>query len=97
MLAVGAPQVFQMNAAAAGWLGRMYETLVLLHFVITDQRAKGVATGSDLAIAAIAIAANAAVASSNVKHFLQIHAVFPLPGLFDPMDQMWHVQVKPPS
>jgi toxin FitB len=93
MLAVGEPQVFPINVQAARLLGRMYETPALRHFVITDPKAKDPATGSDLAIAAIAIAANAAVATNDIGHFLQINDVFPLPGLFDPLNQTWHVNI----
>jgi predicted nucleic acid-binding protein len=92
MLAAGEPQIFPMNVEAARLLARMYETPALRHFVITDPKAKDQATGSDLATAAIAISVNAIIATNNVKHFLQIHAAFKLPGLFDPFNQSWHVQ-----
>jgi predicted nucleic acid-binding protein len=92
MLAVGEPQVLPMNVQAARLLGRMYETPALRHFVMTDPKAKDPATGSDVAIAAIAIAANATVATNNIRHFLQINDVFPLFGLFDPLNQTWHVR-----
>jgi len=91
LLDAGAPQVLPMGVAAAKLLGRMYETAALRHFIITDPQAKEQATGADLAIAAIAIAAGAAVATGNAKHFLQINACFPLPGLFEPMAQVWYV------
>jgi predicted nucleic acid-binding protein len=65
MLAVGEPQVVPMNVQAARLLGRMYETPALRHFVVTDPKAKDPATGSDLAIAAIAIAEKATVATNN--------------------------------
>jgi toxin FitB len=89
---VGEPQVVPMNVQAARLLGRMYETPALRHFVVTDPKAKDSATGSDLAIAAIAIAGKATVATNNLGHFLQINDVFPLFGLFDPINQTWHVQ-----
>jgi len=94
MLSTGSSRVFPMNAEAARLIGRMYETAALRHFIITNPQAKDQATGADLAIAAIAITANATVATNNVRHFLQIHAAFPLPGLFDPLDQTWHVQPR---
>lgn len=92
MLAVGEPQVLPLDFEAARVLGRMYEHPALRHFIVTDPQAREQATGADLAIAAIAIAVNATVATHNVGHFLQINAVFPLPGLFDPLDQTWHVR-----
>ena len=39
-----------------------------------------------------AIAEKATVATNNIGHFLQINDVFPLFGLFDPINQTWHVQ-----
>ncbi len=91
LLDAGAPQVLPMGVMAAGLLGRMYETAALRHFIVTDPQAKTQAAGADLAIAAIAIAAGATVATGNIKHFMQIDAWFPLPGLFDPMAQAWHI------
>lgn len=91
LLAVGAPQVLPLGVAAARLLGRMYEVPELRHFVVTGRQARSQATGADLAIAAIALGAGAMVATANVGHFLQISAVFPLPGLFDPLTQTWHV------
>ena len=97
LIALGAPQVLPMNVEAARLLGRMYECPPLRHFIVTDPTAKKPATGIDLAIAAIAIEARAAVATNNVEHFLQINRAFPLPGLFDPIHQTWHVpQSKSP-
>lgn len=92
LLAVGAPQVLPLGVAAARLLGRMYEVPELRHFVVTGRQARSQATGADLAIAAIAIGAGAMVATANVGHFLQISGVFPLPGLFDPLTQTWHVR-----
>ena len=91
MLAAGAPKVLPLDAVAARLLGRMFEASALRNFVLTDRQARAQATGADLAIAAIAIVADATVATGNVRHFLQIHASFPLPGLFDPFAQTWHV------
>jgi len=95
LLAVGAPQVLPLGFAAARLLGRMYEVPELRHSVVTGRQARSQATGADLAIAApataIAIGAGAMVATANVGHFLQISAAFPLPGLFDPLTQTWHV------
>lgn len=92
MLADGEPQILPMSVTASRLLGKMYETPSLRHFIVTDPAAKDAATGADLAIAAIAIAAGGVVVTNNVRHFLQIHNAFPLPGLFDPLNDEWHVQ-----
>lgn len=95
MLTVGEPMVVEMGVQASRLLGRMYETPGLRHFVIIDPAASDPATGADLAIAAIAIATTSTVATGNVRHFLQINQFFPLPGLFNPFDQTWHIGPVP--
>lgn len=97
MVTAGKPQVLPMGVEASRLLGRMYETPALRHFIVSDPRAKEPATGSDLAIAAIAIAAGATVATTNVRHFLQINRYFPLPGLFNPLEQAWHLAPRTPD
>lgn len=97
LVAAGEPQVLPMGVEASRLLGRMYETPALRHFIVSDPRAKEPATGSDLSIAAIAIAAGATVATANVRHFLQINQCFPLPGLFNPVDQAWHLEPRTPD
>jgi toxin FitB len=92
MLAVGEPQVLSMEVQASRLLARMYEAPALRHFIITAREANDQATGADLAIAAIAIATDAAVATNNVRHFLQINDEFPLPGLLDPVTLTWHIR-----
>ena len=95
MLTVGEPMLLEMGVHAARLFARMLETPDLRHFVAGDPRAKEQATGADLSIACIAIAAGRVVASGNTRHFSQINDRFPLPGLFNPFDQTWHV--SPPT
>ena len=92
LLAAGMPQILPMGVTASRVLGRMFEAPAVRNFTLTDRQAKTQATGADLAIAAIAKEAGAAVATANIGHFLQISALFPLPGLFDPFGQAWHIQ-----
>jgi hypothetical protein len=92
MLADGEPQILPMGVYASRLLGKMYETPSLRRFIITDPTSKNAASGADLAIAAIAIAEGAVVVTNNVADFLEIHAEFRLPGLFDPINNEWHVQ-----
>jgi toxin FitB len=95
LLAASGPNVLTMDVEASRLLGKMYETPTLRHFITTDPNARDQATGSDLAIAAIAITAGYAVATANTRHFLQIHQAFPLTGLFNPFEQTWHVEPAP--
>jgi predicted nucleic acid-binding protein len=92
MLAVGRPRVVGMTVEAARLLGRMYETPGLRDFIVTDRQANAQATGADLSIAAIAITVGATIVTGNTRHFLQINSLFPLPALFDPFTQSWHLQ-----
>jgi hypothetical protein len=62
---------------------------------VHDPGAKKTKTGADLAIAAIAIAHKAFVATGNGGDFLLIHQHFALPGLFDPFEGKW--LVHPPG
>lgn len=92
ILSAGEPAILPMGVGAARLLARMYETPALRHFITTNPGAREAASGADLAIAAIAIASDAIVATENVKDFLMIHAAFPLPGLFNPFDATWHAR-----
>jgi hypothetical protein len=95
LLEVGRPQVLPLNTDAALLLGRMYETPPLRNFLVNDPGAKKSKTGADLAIASIAIANEAVVATGNGSDFLLIHEHFPLCGLYDPFGDRW--LVKPPG
>ena len=95
LLEVGRPQVLPLHTDAALLLGRMYETPPLRNFLVNDPGAKKSKTGADLAIASIAIANEAVVATGNGSDFLLIHEHFPLRGLYDPFEDRW--LVKPPG
>ena len=89
LLEAGAPYVWPLGTIAALIFARMHETPALRQFVVSDPRGKRLASPGDLAIAAIAIDLGAVIATGNVAHFRQIHAVFPLPGVFDPFRSEW--------
>jgi predicted nucleic acid-binding protein len=91
LLQVGKPQVLSLGTDAAVLLGRMNETPALRNFLVHDPGTRKTKTGADLAIASIAIAENAVVATGNGGDFLLIHQHFPLPGLYDPFLGKWLV------
>lgn len=95
LLQVGRPNVLPLDTDAALLLARMYETPPLRNFLTNDPGAKKPKTGADLAIASIAIANEAVVATGNGSDFLVIHQHFPLRGLYDPFEDRW--LVNPPS
>jgi predicted nucleic acid-binding protein len=92
LLEVGRPQVVALDTDAALILGRMRETPALRNFLIHEPGAKKTKTGADLAIAAIAIARGAVVATNNESDFLTINRHFRLPGLYNPREGRWLIQ-----
>ena len=91
LISSGQPQVLGFDLYAAMIYGRMHETPELRSFLAGPKSARKAKTGADLAIAAIAITQGAVVATGNVADFLEIHALFPLPGLYNPLTGIWHV------
>lgn len=92
LLESGTPQILPLDADAAMILGRMRETPGLRDFLVQHPGAKETKTGADLAIAAIAIAHGAVVATNNEKDFLTINRLFPLPGLYNPFSGDWVIE-----
>ncbi len=91
LLEIGGPQVLPLDVPAAQILGRMYATPALRNFFTTSPAARQAKTGADLAIAAIAISRQAAIATNNIADFQSIHRHFQLAGLFNPFTGEWHV------
>ncbi|UEM25249.1 PIN domain-containing protein (plasmid) [Skermanella mucosa] len=91
LISSGQPKVLSFDLHAAMIYGRMHETPELRNFLAGPKGARKAKTGADLAIAAIAITQGAVVATGNVADFLEIHALFPLPGLYNPLTGIWHV------
>jgi predicted nucleic acid-binding protein len=91
IVAFGQPQILPETAVAALIFGAMRETPALKNYVMTAPKARKLALGNDLRIAAIAISAGAIVVTGNAKHFLEVHEHFALPGLFDPFRGSWVV------
>jgi hypothetical protein len=92
LVGIGAFRIHSLQIDAAVLLRRMCMTPALRNFVVFDPRAVRLnTTAADLAIAAIAIAQGAVVATGNVSHFAAIHPCFPLPGLYDPFNDAWAI------
>jgi predicted nucleic acid-binding protein len=90
-LAAGAGQILSLSIKAAIILAQMHETAALRNFIIADPRQTSRKSPADLAIAAIAIAESATVATGNQAPFEEIHALFPLQGLFNSFTGVWVV------
>ena len=74
---LGTHQCLPLDAAAAALLGNMAAEPALRNLLMTHPGAKRPQLGADLAIAAIAISREAAVATSNARDFRLIRQTFP--------------------
>lgn len=91
LISAGQPQVLSFDLHAAMIYGRMHETPELRNFLSGPSGSRKTKTGADLAVASVAIVHGAAIATNNVSDFLEIHACFPLPGIYNPLTGVWHV------
>jgi toxin FitB len=89
----GQPRIADFDALAGGLLGSMWATPTLNNLIANDPPSKKVEYGGDLAITATSIAREMVVVTGNVDDFLTIHAAFPLPGLYNPFDKYWAVEL----
>lgn len=53
--------------------------------------------GQDVHIAAAALARRLPIATMNVKDFMLINEMYPLPGIYNPKTGVWHVKIEPLS
>ncbi|TAV21356.1 type II toxin-antitoxin system VapC family toxin [Rhizobium ruizarguesonis] len=60
-----------------------------------DPRLESLRRGQDLHIAAAALSRRLPIATLNVDDFLRIDACYPLPGIYDPLHDRWHVRMEP--
>ncbi|MCW0236308.1 MAG: PIN domain-containing protein [Ferrovibrio sp.] len=86
--------IIPFTGEAALVLARMRETPALHDLVVVNPRSKKSVPGADLMIAATSIAAGAAIATHNVRHFMRINDHFELPGLYDPFEMKWHAKAE---
>jgi toxin FitB len=71
---------------------RMFSTPALRNFLWPDPRSTKLKLGADLIVAATAIIRGAAVVSFNLSDYEQIHAHFPIPGLYQPGSGEWVIK-----
>ncbi|WP_245504008.1 type II toxin-antitoxin system VapC family toxin [Rhizobium leguminosarum] len=89
-----------MNVEAARLLGEMAATPAMKHFFLTEGRRNKnnellkidrIKLGGDAMLAALAIAHRMPIVTLNIRDFLFIHQLFPLPGLYNPQIDEWFV------
>jgi hypothetical protein len=86
MLQDGRFGIVGLDLHAALSLGQMWAAPGLRDFLVSNPRSRRIRNGADLAIAAASIARELVIVTGNIADFLRIHALFPLPGLFNPFD-----------
>ena len=84
LLGARGPDIRPLCSDASILLAKMYVTPELKNFIMPSVGQRTAKSGADLAIAAISIVWGATVATRDILHFRQIHACFPLPGLYNP-------------
>jgi predicted nucleic acid-binding protein len=67
----------------------------LLNLTVPRAGTRKVRGGQDLHIAAAALVHRAVIATLNVKDFMLINSCYPLPGVYNPMDDTWHTRMEP--
>lgn len=76
-------------------LGTLAADPKLRSLMFDDQRAKKRKGAQDLHIAAAALVHRAAIATFNVSDFLLIDRLYPLPGIYNPLTDVWHARMEP--
>lgn len=79
------------NVAVERLISEMSVCGPLVNFWVSDGKAAKAKFGSDARIAATAIVHEIPIATCNVRDFMCIHDHFPIPGIYDPMTRIWHV------
>lgn len=80
-----------MTSEVARIYAEMTTIPCLRHMWTVQRKQKSNRLGHDLMIASVAIAFGAPIISCNVKDYLAIDRQFPLPGLYQPLEGVWHV------
>ncbi|MGO7200759.1 type II toxin-antitoxin system VapC family toxin [Rhizobium ruizarguesonis] len=94
----------EMDITAARILGQMAAHPPLRRFFWTEERKnkdgqplkpERLNLGCDPMLAAMAISHNLPIATTNPRDFTDIHSHFPIPGVYDPSMDIWHVDPPP--
>ncbi|SCX03904.1 hypothetical protein DSM25558_0581 [Agrobacterium sp. DSM 25558] len=88
---------------AASLYAEMTTVGPLRHFYKQPPEQKKDKLGHDLHFAALSIAHQMPIATMNIKDFMSIGRYFPLPGLYQPLENIWYINCpsslrpKPPK
>ncbi len=66
----------------------------LRNLIVPRADAKRPRSGQDIHIAAAALVHRAAIATFNVKDYLLINECYPLPGIYNPKEDIWYAKME---
>jgi predicted nucleic acid-binding protein len=89
--------ILETNREVAEIWGTLASDRRLLNLMIANPKAKRPRQGQDVHIAAVALAHRIPIATVNVRDFLAINELYPLPGIYNPVTDQWHASVEPIS
>lgn len=96
-LAASGLPVIDTNTEVAEVWGVLAADPRLKNLFVANARAQRPRAGQDLHIAAVALVHRIAIATMNVKDFTLIDRFYPLPGIYNPMEEKWHARMEPLS
>ncbi len=82
----------EMTAEGATVYAGMTSVPALRHMWTVQRGQKSNRLGHDLMISAVAIAHRMPILTANVDDFVEINELFPLPGVYHPMEAEWYVE-----
>lgn len=91
----------EMDLRAARVLGEIAATPAMKHFFVTEDRKNRngdpikidrIRLGGDAMLAALSISHQIPIVTLNIKDFLYIHQLFPIPGLYSPKVDQWSIE-----
>lgn len=94
-LAASGLPVIDTNTEVAEVWGVLAADPRLKNLFVANARAQKPRAGQDLHIAAVALVHRVAIATMNVKDFTLIDRFYPLPGIYNPMEDQWHARIEP--
>ncbi len=94
-LAASGLPVIDTNTEVAEVWGVLAADPRLKNLFVANARAQKPRAGQDLHIAAVALVHRLPIATMNVKDFALIDRLYPLPGIYNPMEDQWHARMEP--
>jgi toxin FitB len=93
LLSAGLPIIDTGKDVAEVW-GTLAADPRLKNLIIARSDAKKPRSGQDIHIAAASIVSGMPIATFNVRDFLLINSCYPLPGVYNPLENKWYAQFK---